>query len=92
MSNTNNEKANVTCEFLNNRVVIVTENADGEIYVIKTDDVSALVKDWLGNCEFVPANDAKVYFAAVDGEAMNPNEYTDFESALHHIEEVIKQK
>lgn len=63
---------------VNKGVFIVTE-ADGILYVINS-SVAEIASDWNGDCKFVPCNDAKVYFAAVDGEPINPYLYTNFES------------
>ena len=66
---------------INKGVYIVTENADGILYVINC-LLRDLETDWNGDCNFVPANDARVFFAAIDGEPVNPYLYTNFESLL----------
>ena len=38
-----------------------------------------------GNHEHVPRDNAKVFFAAYDGEPINPNKYTDFKSCVEYI-------
>ncbi len=62
--------------------VIVTENVDGELYIIKSKYINDIVDDWKGDCNFVPANDARVFFAAWNGRVINPYDYKDFESLL----------
>ena len=71
---------------LNNETVIVTENADGNMYLIHSKYIQDILDDWTGDCNFVPANDARVYFAGVNGVAINPYEYQDFESLLQFLE------
>lgn len=62
--------------------VIVTENVDGSIYVITSEYINDILDDWNGDCDFVPANDARVFFAAWNGEPISPYDYQDFESLL----------
>lgn len=70
--------------------VIVTENADGEIYTITAKYIQDILDDWKGECNFVPANDARVFFAAYNGKPLNPFDYTDFESLLGLLREIQK--
>lgn len=72
--------------------VIVTENADGEIYLIRSMYIQDILDDWEGDCQFVPANDAKVYFASWNGKPINPFEYTDFESLVWYLKVKILQE
>ena len=72
----------VTVNFYGNGTVIVTENVDGDIYVIVAEYIQDILDDWNGECEFVPANDARVFFAAWNGEPINPHSYSDFESLV----------
>lgn len=69
--------------------VIVTENAGGEMYVINAQYFNDILDDWNGACDFVPANDAKVYFAAWNGKPISPYQYCDFESLLMYLEEKL---
>ena len=62
--------------------VIVTENADGELYTITAKYFQDILDDWNGSRGFVPANDARVFFAAWNGKPLNPHEYQDFVSLL----------
>lgn len=73
------------CNFLNKRICIVTKNVDGNMYVLKADDYNELINDWNGECNYVPSNDAPVYFAALDGRPINPFHYNNFESLILHI-------
>lgn len=63
--------------------VIVTENADGEMYILTAKHIQDIMDDWNANCDFVPANDARVFFAAWNGKPIDPYSYTDFESLLN---------
>ena len=65
-------------------LVIVTENVHGERYVILSDSVKEVLDDWQGECEFVPGNDAKVYFAMV-GDMVVPESASTFERAMGYI-------
>lgn len=73
---------NIITNFPGNGTFIVTENANGEIYTISAEYFNDILADWEGECTFVPANDARVFFAAWNGEPLNPHSYHDFESLL----------
>ena len=75
----------VQCKFFEKKIHILTENADGILYVLEADDYNDLVNDWKGECNFVPANDAKVFFASYCGKPINPYAYTDFLSLMQYI-------
>lgn len=70
---------------LGDDTIILTENADGKMYLIKSKYLQDILDDWMGGCEAVPANDAKVFFAAYNGKPINPYNYTDFESLLKYL-------
>lgn len=72
--------------FIEGNISILTENADGNIYLIEVDTLDQLLNDWDGECNTVPANDAKVFFASFNGIPVNPYFYTDFESLLKYLE------
>jgi len=78
----------VTVNFYGNGTVIVTENVDGEIYVIVAEYIQDILEDWNGECEFVPENDARVFFAAWNGEPINPHSYSDFESLIRLLKKI----
>ena len=63
---------------LGSDTVVVTENADGDPYLIQAKYLQGVVDDWNGECNFVPANDAKVLFAMYNGHPIKPYDYTDF--------------
>lgn len=65
--------------------VIVTENAEGEMYLIHSKYIQDILNDWTGDCNFVPANDARVFFASWNGKTISPYEYTDFESLAWYL-------
>ena len=69
-------------QFCRPGTTIVTENADGRIYSIYAEKLQDILDDWNGNCNFVPANDARVFFATWNGSPISPFEYTDFVSLL----------
>lgn len=71
--------------FFDESVIIITENVHGEIYMIKSNTYDIL-QDWNGDCNFVPSNDARVFFASWYGKPVSPYEYTNFESLIHHLE------
>ena len=72
----------IAVNFCGNGTAIVTENVDGEIYMITAKYIQDILDDWNGDCNFVPANDARVFFAAWNGRPVNPHCYSDFESLL----------
>lgn len=71
--------------FIKSKICILTENVEGELYFIETDDCNDIVNDWNGDCKFVPANDAKVYFASYDCSPINPYLYSDFVSLVTYL-------
>lgn len=75
-------KPSISVTSLGIGTVIVTENADNELYAITAEYIQDLLSDWEGDCRFVPANDARVFFAAWNGKPISPYEYQDFESLL----------
>ena len=52
------------------------------MYILRAKYIRDILDDWNGDCEFVPSNDARVFFAAWNGKPINPYAYTDFESLL----------
>ena len=76
--------------FLGSDTVIVTENIDGEMYIIQSKYIQDILDDWKGNCKFVPANDARVFFASWNGQPISPYEYKDFESLIQYLTELMK--
>lgn len=75
-------------EMLGNGTVIVTENADGSLYLLTAEYINDILIDWSGDCNYVPANDARVFFAAWNGEPINPHSYKDFESLMALLREL----
>ena len=76
--------------FLGSDTVIVTENIDGEMYIIQSKYIQDILDDWKGNCKFAPANDARVFFASWNGQPISPYEYKDFESLIQYLTELMK--
>lgn len=76
---------NINTILFGNDTIILTENVDNELYLIQARCFQDIVDDWNGECQFVPANDARVFFASYNGEPVNPYCYTDFESLLEYM-------
>lgn len=72
--------------FFSDDTIIVTENTDGEVYLIRARYIQDVIDDWEDECNFVPANDAKVFFASWNNQPINPHLYTDFESLLKYLQ------
>lgn len=77
-----------TIHFLDCELIIVTETVNNEIYVIRSKYIQDLLDDWNGECNFVPENDARVFFASWNGNPINPHDYKDFSSLC----ELLKRK
>ena len=77
-----------TTMFFGSDTVIITENANGDIYIIKSKYIQDILDDWNGNCNFVPTNDARVFFASWNGEPISPYEYKDFESLIKYLRDL----
>lgn len=71
--------------FLADGMTVLTENVDGKLYLIEAKSFREILDDWNGECRFVPANDARVFFASYNEEPVNPYCYTDFESLLRYM-------
>ncbi len=80
-------KNTVETVFIGTDTVILTENAMGNMYLIRAKYLQDIIDDWNGGCNFVPANDAKVFFASYNGRPINPYEYADFESLLRYLKD-----
>ena len=78
--------------FIKSKIFILTENSDGELYSIETDEYNDIVNDYYGECKFIPANDAKVYFASYNGVPVNPYLYNDFVSLVECLRELDLSK
>ena len=82
-------KNSIQTTIIGEHTVIVTENVNGEMYLIKAMNFHDILDDWEGECEFVPANDARVFFASCNGRPVDPYSYTDFESLLIYLKECL---
>ena len=71
--------------------VIVTKDANGELYVITAEYFEDILDDWNGECNFVPANDASVFFAAWNSKSLNPHYYHDFSSLLEYMKKELRR-
>lgn len=74
--------------FIMSKIFILTENVEGKLYSIETDEYNDIVNDWYGECKFVPANDAKVYFASYNGVPISPYSYNNFISLVDCLKEL----
>ena len=59
------------------------------MYLIHSKYIQDILDDWTGDCNFVPANDARVFFASWDGKPISPYEYTDFESLAWYASGIL---
>lgn len=59
------------------------------MYILRAKYIRDILDDWNGDCEFVPSNDARVFFAAWNGKPINPYAYTDFESLLELLRDKL---
>ena len=71
--------------FFQSDLAIVTENADGEMYLIQSKYIQDVIDDWENKRSFVPSNDARVFFASWNEKPISPYEYTDFESLITYL-------
>ena len=78
--------------FIKSKIFRLTENVDGDLYSIETDEYNDIVNDYYGECKFIPANDAKVYFASYNGVPVNPYLYNDFVSLVECLRELDLSK
>ena len=63
--------------FFHQDIIIITANAAGEKYLIKAKSIQDILDDWSGDCEFVPSNDACVFYTEWNGRPINPAGYTN---------------
>lgn len=73
-------------KLLKKKIYIVTENTDGKLYVLEADHYNELVNDYMGERKYIPADNAKVFFASYCGRPINPYVYTDFLSCARYIQ------
>ena len=79
-------------KFLKKKINILTENTNGEMYLLEADDYNELVNDYHGERSVIPALNARVYFASYNSKPINPYAYTDFASCVKYIrEEAFKE-
>ena len=64
------------------RIVILTENVDGERYLLAADSADALMDEWNGDCDGLPENDAPVHQLWVSSEELKCSGQS-FEKVLH---------
>ena len=77
----------IKTDFINNGTgfIAIVENVDGEKYLLSANSLNEIIDDWRGNCEFVPENGSKVYFAMLDGKIISTYEITNFESLVGYL-------
>lgn len=76
----------INANFVGSGLLILTENVRGEMYWLSSENLQSLIDDWKGNCDFVPSNDAKVFFAAYRNMPVRKDKCTDFESLIRYLE------
>lgn len=75
------------CADSTHTVAFITENCDGDPYIIYADDPQEIIDDWMGECDGVPANDATVSNIYIDCEAYPFN--GDFEDFIKDLTELM---
>lgn len=79
----------ITKTALDSDVVIITEDANGKMYMLKGSMENIMV-DWNNFNEFVPSDTAKVYFASINGEPISPYSYNDFYTLYVYLVDKVK--
>ena len=93
-----NTKSAITCRFFteesfqdaltffsnDNSIVMLTENAAGEQYLLAAGSAKALMDEWNGDCDGLPENDAPVHRLWVSGEEQEISGQA-FEEVLHRL-------
>ena len=82
-------KKGVVTNVLDKKVVIIVKNADGTLYTIEADFIKNVIDDWSGIKSFVPEDCARVLFASVNQVPISPYRYTDFESLIEPLAEIL---
>lgn len=82
-------KKKVVTHILDKKVVIITENSDGTVYTVEADFIKNVIDDWDGRKSFVPEDGARVLFASVNQVPISPYRYTDFESLIEPLAELL---
>lgn len=72
-------------------LVIVTEDACGNPYMIQSKYILDVLDDWNGNCDMVPANDARVFLVIHNNKPINPHLYTDFASLMGYLADYVRR-
>ena len=78
--------------FFHQDIIIITANAAGEKYLIKAKSIQDILDDWNGDCEFVPSNDACVFYTEWNGRPINPAGYTDFGTLIEYLKGLQKRE
>lgn len=77
--------------FFHQDIIIITANAAGEKYLIKAKSIQDILDDRSGDCEFVPSNDACVFYTEWNGRPINPAGYTDFGTLIEYLKGLQKR-
>lgn len=70
------------CELI---LTIVTEDNEGDVYVINASTIKEVLDDWNGERAFVPNDDARVFFVEYAGKPVSPYEYGNFGSLMAYF-------
>ena len=54
--------------------------------------IQDILDDWNGDCEFVPSNDACVFYTEWNGRPINPAGYTDFGTLIEYLKGLQKRE
>ena len=74
----------IACFSAADDIIIITENADGEEYILVANTIHTVLDDWENECEYVPANDAPVHFSMMHGMILS-HEYRTFEMLMDYF-------
>ena len=74
----------ITTTWIKPGLIVITENVDGETYILTADTLEEVITEWYGDCNGLPANDAKVYYAQLDYEEA-PCNICEFEPMLRYF-------
>lgn len=72
-------------------LVIVTEDACGNPYMIQSEYIMDVLDDWNGDCNMVPANDARVFLAIHNRKPINPHLDTNFGSLMEYLRTYVRR-
>ena len=72
-------------------LIIVTEDAYGNPYLIQSKYIIDVLDDWNGDGNMVPNNDARVFLAIHNRKPINPHLYTNFGSLMEYLRTYVRR-